>query len=175
MQDAELDRPGGLRPEEGGRAQHGAAGQTRVGYTLIGAAVGMAFTLAFPPPVRLDSAARSVEEVATGAARVLHTAGEELEHGVDREARDSHGMTALHLATALGTPSVVLFGPTPPRLWGPPPDMRRHIALWSGAVGDPHAHRPDPGLLALTVPDVISAVDRQLERYPAGREFSGVS
>ncbi|TQU26650.1 ankyrin repeat domain-containing protein, partial [Xanthomonas perforans] len=25
-----------------------------------------------------------------------------LEHGVDREARDSHGMTALHLATALG-------------------------------------------------------------------------
>mgnify|MGYP002652413374 CR=1 FL=1 len=80
-----------------------------------------------------------------------------------------------HLATALGTPSVVLFGPTPPRLWGPPPDMRRHIALWSGAVGDPHAHRPDPGLLALTVPDVISAVDRQLERYPAGREFSGVS
>lgn len=67
-----------------GAAQHGAAGQTRVGYTLIGAAVGMAFSLAFPPPVRLDSAARSVEEVATGAARVLHTAGEELEHGVDR-------------------------------------------------------------------------------------------
>ena len=25
-----------------------------------------------------------------------------------------------HLATAFGTPSVVLFGPTPPARWGPP-------------------------------------------------------
>src|SRR4029453_232522 len=31
-----------------------------------------------------------------------------------------------HLATALRTPSVVLFGPTSPALWGPPPHPPRH-------------------------------------------------
>jgi ADP-heptose:LPS heptosyltransferase len=34
-----------------------------------------------------------------------------------------------HLATAYGTPSVVLFGATPPRRWGPPEDRPRHAAL----------------------------------------------
>jgi ADP-heptose:LPS heptosyltransferase len=36
---------------------------------------------------------------------------------------------AAHLATAYGTPSVVLFGPMPPRLWGPPPDRPQHRCL----------------------------------------------
>jgi ADP-heptose:LPS heptosyltransferase len=62
-----------------------------------------------------------------------------------------------HLATALGTPSVVLFGPTAPSEWGPPPDPR-HIALWAGRHGDPHAAAPDPGLLDITVPDVVAAL-----------------
>jgi ADP-heptose:LPS heptosyltransferase len=34
-----------------------------------------------------------------------------------------------HLATAYGTPSLVLFGPTPPERWGPPPDRTQHRAL----------------------------------------------
>nr|WP_249355415.1 glycosyltransferase family 9 protein [Nocardia farcinica] len=38
-----------------------------------------------------------------------------------------------HLATAFGTPSVVLFGPNPPAWWGPPPQRRRHVALWGRA------------------------------------------
>ncbi|MEW5809777.1 MAG: glycosyltransferase family 9 protein [Actinomycetota bacterium] len=61
-----------------------------------------------------------------------------------------------HLATATGTPSVLLFGPTPPTLWGPRGDGR-HIALWAGDCGDPHGDAPDPGLLLLTVPRVLDA------------------
>jgi ADP-heptose:LPS heptosyltransferase len=64
-----------------------------------------------------------------------------------------------HVATAVGTPSVVLFGPTPPALWGPPPDPR-HVVLWRGRRGDPHATRPDPGLLAIGVDEVLDALGR---------------
>jgi ADP-heptose:LPS heptosyltransferase len=64
-----------------------------------------------------------------------------------------------HVATAVGTPSVVLFGPTPPALWGPPPDPR-HVVLWEGTRGDPHASDPDPGLLAIEVDDVLDALTR---------------
>ncbi len=61
-----------------------------------------------------------------------------------------------HVATATGTPSVLLFGPTTPARWGPRGDGR-HIALWAGDCGDPHADTPDPGLLLLTVPRVLDA------------------
>lgn len=63
-----------------------------------------------------------------------------------------------HLATALGTPSVVVFGPTSPERWGPP-RSERHVALWAGRSGDPHAGQPDPGLLMVTVADVTAALD----------------
>ncbi|WP_246124013.1 glycosyltransferase family 9 protein [Nocardia bhagyanarayanae] len=62
-----------------------------------------------------------------------------------------------HLATAFGTPSVLLFGPTPPHRWGPPPAAKEHVALWAGDVGDPHADRPDPGLLTLRPEQVLTA------------------
>jgi ADP-heptose:LPS heptosyltransferase len=65
-----------------------------------------------------------------------------------------------HLATAFGTPSVVLFGPTPPSEWGPPPDRAQHRALWAGRRGDPHARTPDPGLLEIGVADVLAALSR---------------
>jgi ADP-heptose:LPS heptosyltransferase len=55
-----------------------------------------------------------------------------------------------HLATALGTPSVILFGPVPPSVWGPPPDRPQHVALWAG---------PD-GLRDITVDQVLAAADR---------------
>jgi len=61
-----------------------------------------------------------------------------------------------HLATALGRPSVLLFGPTPPSRWGPPED-RRHVVLWKGRTGDPHGREPDPGLLEITVDEVLEA------------------
>ncbi|GHE47417.1 hypothetical protein GCM10018785_16390 [Streptomyces longispororuber] len=69
-----------------------------------------------------------------------------------------------HLATALGTPSVVLFGPVAPRLWGPPCHPR-HRVLWhpggdgSARPGDAHGTRPDERLLRITVDEVVGAVE----------------
>lgn len=62
-----------------------------------------------------------------------------------------------HLATAFGTPSVLLFGPTPPRIWGPPATAEHHIALWTGKTGDPHGEHPDPGLLEVPADRVLTA------------------
>ncbi|HXF35614.1 MAG TPA: glycosyltransferase family 9 protein [Actinomycetota bacterium] len=70
-----------------------------------------------------------------------------------------------HLATALATPSVLLFGPSPPSAWGPPPGAGPHVVLWKGGTGDPLADRPDPGLLAIEAEEVISAL-RSLDREP---------
>jgi len=70
-----------------------------------------------------------------------------------------------HLATAFGVPSVVLFGPTPPALWGPPTDRPWHVALWAGRRGDPHADQPHEGLLAIAPENVVAA----LEGLPAAR------
>jgi ADP-heptose:LPS heptosyltransferase len=69
-----------------------------------------------------------------------------------------------HLATALGTPSVVLFGPVAPSQWGPPPDRPQHVALWAGQLGDPHGSEPDPGLLRITVDDVLAALPTPANR-----------
>jgi ADP-heptose:LPS heptosyltransferase len=77
-----------------------------------------------------------------------------------------------HLATALGTPSVVLFGPVSPDEWGPPADRRaRHRVLWSGGTGDPHADRLDDGLAAISVDDVL----RELEALDASTAAFGAS
>jgi ADP-heptose:LPS heptosyltransferase len=73
-----------------------------------------------------------------------------------------------HLATALGTPSVVLFGPTSPAEWGPPPERAQHRTLWAGRRGDPHAGVPDRGLLALQPEDVLGAA-RGARRSPTDR------
>lgn len=80
----------------------------------------------------------------------------------DRVACGDTGVS--HLATAVGTPSVVLFGPTPPGRWGPPADRPHHVALWTGSTGDPHASEADRGLLEIEVGDVLAA----LRRLPAG-------
>ncbi len=60
-----------------------------------------------------------------------------------------------HLATALRIPSVVLFGPTPPALWGPPKDPR-HRVIWREGRGDPHGDRIDERLAAIAVDDVLT-------------------
>jgi ADP-heptose:LPS heptosyltransferase len=69
-----------------------------------------------------------------------------------------------HLATAYRTPSVLLFGPTPPALWGPPPERTQHLVLWSGRRGDPHGLEPDPGLLEIPVDRVVEAAALALQR-----------
>jgi len=66
-----------------------------------------------------------------------------------------------HLATALRTPSVLLFGPVPPSAWGPAVDHHLHRVLWSAAPGyrgDPHGDELDPALAATTVADVLTAL-----------------
>lgn len=65
-----------------------------------------------------------------------------------------------HLAFAYGTPSVTLYGPVSPELWGPPAGADQHIALWHGTggrPGDAHADSVDPRLLRITVDETISA------------------
>ena len=114
--------------------------------------------------------ARSVAHQAGLDQRVVHSGADlvQLAAVVAAAARVVVGDTGIaHLATALGTPSVVLFGPTSPASWGPPPGRRRHRALWAGLRGDPHGASVDPGLLAISVTDVREAL-AGLERDLAG-------
>jgi ADP-heptose:LPS heptosyltransferase len=72
-----------------------------------------------------------------------------------------------HLATAYRRPSVVLFGPVAPALWGPPARAGAsgplHVALWHGEVhggaGDPWGTELDPALAAVPVDEVLTALD----------------
>ncbi|MFD7713318.1 glycosyltransferase family 9 protein [Streptomyces sp. NPDC059785] len=78
-----------------------------------------------------------------------------------------------HLASALGTPSVVLFGPVAPRLWGPPA-RARHRVLWhpGGTAdevtrpGDAHGRVPDERLLRITADEVVAAMEALPEPEP---------
>jgi ADP-heptose:LPS heptosyltransferase len=69
-----------------------------------------------------------------------------------------------HLATAYGTPSVLLFGPVPPDEWGPPAGRRQHAVLWHDAAPtDPRDSRPSPALLQISVRETLDAVATLLE------------
>jgi ADP-heptose:LPS heptosyltransferase len=69
-----------------------------------------------------------------------------------------------HLATAYRRPSVVLFGPVSPVLWGPPP-RPQHVVLWHGdGTGDPWGTELDPALARITVDEVTDALDALLAR-----------
>jgi ADP-heptose:LPS heptosyltransferase len=67
-----------------------------------------------------------------------------------------------HLATGYGTPSVLLFGPEPPRRWGPPPQRWWHRVIWHEELaGRPFEPGPGggthPALAATSADDVIAA------------------
>ena len=62
-----------------------------------------------------------------------------------------------HLATALGTPSVVLFGRIPPSEWGPPADRPIHHAIWK-PEGLDEAADPADFLAAIQPEDVLRAI-----------------
>jgi ADP-heptose:LPS heptosyltransferase len=72
-----------------------------------------------------------------------------------------------HLATGYATPSVLLFGPTPPAWWGPIVDLDRHRVLWHGdqvrvpaqlRPGRSGWRRPHPALAAITVDEVLDTI-----------------
>ncbi len=68
-----------------GVSQHEIAASTRVFNTLVGAGVGVAFTLLFPPPIAARRGADAVREVADATAGVLRRAGTEIVERVDTD------------------------------------------------------------------------------------------
>jgi len=114
-----------------------------------------------------EVARRAAVDAATGTGRVADGAGcldlAALAHVVAGARLVVCGDTGVaHLATAFGTPSVLLFGPTSPDRWGPAIDPDRHVVLWHGTAtgGDPHATRLDPALAQIGVDEVVDAADR---------------
>jgi len=78
----------------------------------------------------------------------------------------------LHLAVALGTPAVAIFGPTDPARNGPyrPRDLPGQAPLLDIVLRSPHAvttykrgHQADPSILEIDVDAVFEAVRRQVE------------
>ncbi|UGT60946.1 glycosyltransferase family 9 protein [Nocardia asteroides] len=138
------------------------------------------------PPARFAAVVRALSAhglrvVVTGSAAeraLAEEVGADLPPDAVRAGRDDlAGLAALvagaalvvtndtgvgHLATAYGTRSVLIFGPNPPAWWGPPPDRPQHTALWSGEIADPHGPAPTPGLLAITIDDVLTAARTHL-------------
>lgn len=56
-----------------------------------------------------------------------------------------------HLATAYGVPSVLVFGSSPPSVWGPPPERAQHRVIWHGGE-----------LATVSVAEVLAAARRAL-------------
>ena len=72
----------------------------------------------------------------------------------------------LHLAAAAGTPVVGLYGPTDPVRNGPPSPPARAVVLHhreKGVVTYKHADKPSPAMLAITVEEVVAAVNQVME------------
>jgi ADP-heptose:LPS heptosyltransferase len=70
---------------------------------------------------------------------------------------------AAHLASAYGTPSVVIFGAAPVEEWAPPPGPHVVLTDASQRRGDAFADSPDPALLAVSAADVLSAAGELLD------------
>lgn len=76
-----------------------------------------------------------------------------------------------HLATAYRTPSVTLFGPTDPALWGPLVDPHLHEVVWAAEPddppGQPRGSRLDPRLARITAEDLLTRAQALLRQSPA--------
>jgi len=72
----------------------------------------------------------------------------------------------LHLAVALNTPAVALFGPTDPARNGPYPPQPVVLRSPSAVTTYQRGDRTDPSLLQLSVDAVFAAIKLQLNRQP---------
>jgi ADP-heptose:LPS heptosyltransferase len=68
-----------------------------------------------------------------------------------------------HLASNYRTPSVVLFGPVSPTVWGPPLHPRHRVIFHGDGTGNPHGTEPDAALLRITVREVLDGVHQVLQ------------
>ena len=159
---------------------------------------GAAFRARRWPAERFAEVARRLEEaglrvVVTGSAAERVVATEVCDRaGLGSEAMlagrtDLPGLAALvagarlvvsgdtgvaHLASAYRTPSVVLFGPVSPALWGPP-QGGPHVALWHGSGGgDPWGEEVDAALLRISTEEVVEEALALLDRTAPAAERS---
>ena len=105
-----------------------------------------------------DQLAREAEQASEGAAKAFAFSLTELIALTRRAKLFIGGDTGpLHLAAALQVPTVAIFGPTDPARNGP--YGARSVVLRNAAsqTSLSHVSRPDPGLLAITTEEVISA------------------
>ena len=112
--------------------------------------------------------AEAVAQAAAGTAQVVHSTIPQLTSLLRRCALFVGGDTGpLHLAAALNTPVVALFGPTNPSRNGPwiSPENRQILRHESSIQSHKRNPVTDPGLLQITVAEALTAA-RTLLRNP---------
>ncbi|MFI5114598.1 MAG: glycosyltransferase family 9 protein [Terriglobales bacterium] len=116
-----------------------------------------------------EDLATAVEAAAEGAARKISCSLSELIALTRRACLVIGGDTGpMHLAAALKIPVVAIFGPTNPARNGP--FGTRSIVLRSASSVTDHTRRrePEPGLLEITVGEVVAATRKLSQNYIAG-------
>jgi len=115
-----------------------------------------------------EELAAAVEAAGEGAARKISCSVSEL-IALTRRARLLIGGDTgpMHLAAALKVPVVAIFGPTDPARNGP--FGTRSIVLRSASSMTDHTRRrePEPGLLEITVGEVVAATRKLLQNHVA--------
>ena len=112
--------------------------------------------------------AEAVQTASAGTAQVVHSTIPQLTSLLRRCALFVGGDTGpLHLAAALNTPVVALFGPTNPARNGPwiCPERRQILRHESSIHSHKRHPQTDPGLLQITVAEALTAA-RTLLRTP---------
>lgn len=113
-----------------------------------------------------EQLAQAVENASAGAAQQVSLSLTKLSSLMRRASLFIGGDTGpLHLAAALKVPMIAIFGPTDPARNGP--YGTRAIVLRNPRSVTSHKRRsvPDPGLLEITVEDVVAAATRILEGH----------